>query len=34
MQTLVRRQGDCLLVLTFVAVDNGGIRDLKALFQQ
>lgn len=34
MQTLVRRQGDCLLALTFVAVDNGGIRDLKALFQQ
>ena len=34
MQILVRRQGDCLLVLTFVAVDNGGIRDLKALFQQ
>ena len=34
MQTLVRRQGDCLLVLTFVAVGNGGIRDLKALFQQ
>ena len=34
MQTLVRRQGDCLLVLTFFAVDNGGIRDLKALFQQ
>ncbi len=34
MQTLVRRQGDCLLVLTFVAVDNGGIRELKALFQQ
>ena len=23
-----------LLVLTFFAVDNGGIRDLKALFQQ
>ena len=34
MQILVRRQGDCLLVLTFVAVDNGGISDLKALFQQ
>ncbi len=34
MQILVRRQGDCLLALTFVAVDNGGIRDLKALFQQ
>ena len=24
MQTLVRRQGDCLLVLTFFAVDNGA----------
>ena len=34
MQTLVRRQDDCLLVLTFIAIDNGGIRDLKELFQQ